>query len=188
MSLKALKIWKLPYDRDNTIPASNDVTDKSCDETTFGKLVIVVTDSGVGLSQENQKHLFMEVVQFRPKLLHAGGGSGLGLWITNNIMKMHDGKISVSSAGEGTGCSFTLEIDMKRKGESTHRVLLFTTPIITPPITPITTATPDEFVVQRDVSFERRHTEPVLGLKQLNTVPVFSKSEQMHLLVVLIQI
>jgi signal transduction histidine kinase len=60
-----------------------------------GKLLIVVRDSGVGMSEENQKRLFHEVVQFNPEVLQAGGGSGLGLWITNNIVNMHDGKVSV---------------------------------------------------------------------------------------------
>jgi two-component system capsular synthesis sensor histidine kinase RcsC len=82
-----------------------------------GKLLIVVRDSGVGISKENQKRLFHEVVQFNPEVLQAGGGSGLGLWITNNIVNMHDGKVSVYSAGDnsGSGCSFSVEVAMQRK-------------------------------------------------------------------------
>jgi signal transduction histidine kinase len=48
-------------------------------------------------------------------LYQAGGGSGLGLWITNSIMELHHGKVSVSSPGEGMGCCFVVEIDMQRK-------------------------------------------------------------------------
>jgi hypothetical protein len=49
------------------------------------------------------------------RLLHngaAGGGSGLGLWITKGIVDMHGGRISVHSAGEGRGCTFTVRLPM----------------------------------------------------------------------------
>jgi hypothetical protein len=35
----------------------------------------------VGISIENQKQLFTNVVQFNARAQHGGGGSGLGLWI-----------------------------------------------------------------------------------------------------------
>jgi CheY-like chemotaxis protein len=97
---------------DSTIEDENDIA--------YGKLLIVVRDSGVGMSKENQKRLFHEVVQFNPEVLQAGGGSGLGLWITNNIVNMHDGKVSVYSAGENSGCSFSVEVDMQRKIPKLH--------------------------------------------------------------------
>ena len=90
--------------------------DHDSDVTTlFGKLVIVVTDSGVGISIENQARLFRDIVQFSPEKLQAGGGSGLGLWITGGIVDLHGGKISVHSEGEGTGTSFTVEIPMTQR-------------------------------------------------------------------------
>jgi signal transduction histidine kinase len=79
-----------------------------------GKLVITVSDTGAGISEENQARLFKEIVQFSPEKLQSGGGSGLGLWITAGIMDLHDGKISVFSRGEGMGTSFTVEIPMTR--------------------------------------------------------------------------
>jgi signal transduction histidine kinase/CheY-like chemotaxis protein len=80
----------------------------------LGKLVIVVTDTGAGISEENQKRLFKEIIQFSPEKLQSGGGSGLGLWITAGILDLHDGGIRVHSSGEGTGTSFTVEIPMMR--------------------------------------------------------------------------
>ena len=79
-----------------------------------GKLVVVVVDSGAGISIENQKRLFKDIVQFNPEKLQAGGGSGLGLWITKGIVDLHGGNISVNSMGEGMGSSFTVEIPMVR--------------------------------------------------------------------------
>jgi Histidine kinase-, DNA gyrase B-, and HSP90-like ATPase len=80
-----------------------------------GKLRIVVTDTGAGISEENLRRLFVEVVQFNPEVLQAGGGSGLGLWITNSIVNLHAGVVRAYSAGPGMGSSFTVEIDMQRK-------------------------------------------------------------------------
>jgi signal transduction histidine kinase len=51
-----------------------------------GSLEIVVTDTGVGISKDNQKRLFKEIIQFSPEKLQAGGGSGLGLLITSGIL------------------------------------------------------------------------------------------------------
>ena len=82
--------------------------------TINGKLRIAVTDTGAGISVANQARLFKEVVQFNPEVLQAGGGSGLGLWITNSIVQMHAGTIKVVSKGPGQGTSFIVEIDMQR--------------------------------------------------------------------------
>lgn len=73
-------------------------------------LVVSVKDSGAGISQENQKKLFKEIVQFNPGKLQKGGGSGLGLYISNGIMALHTGKLSVYSQGEGYGCTFTMSL------------------------------------------------------------------------------
>jgi signal transduction histidine kinase len=57
--------------------------------------LVVVTDSGAGISEENQKRLFREIVQFNHEKLHAGGSSGLGLWISRGIM------VVVTDSGAG---------------------------------------------------------------------------------------
>ena len=95
-------------------------------DSIHGKLVIVVTDTGAGISAANQQRLFNEIVQFNPEVLQAGGGSGLGLWITNSLVGMHNGTVRVYSAGEGMGSSFTAEIEMHRRSSliapATHSV------------------------------------------------------------------
>ena len=82
--------------------------------TSNGMLVMEVKDSGAGISPENQKRLFKEIIQFNPEELQDGGGSGLGLWISKAIVDMHGGCISVHSEGEGKGSTFRLEIPMTR--------------------------------------------------------------------------
>jgi len=67
-----------------------------------------VQDDGVGLTRDQLGLLFREGVQFDPNKHQTGGGSGLGLCITREILKHHSGIIAAHS--EGTGATFTLEI------------------------------------------------------------------------------
>mmetsp|Transcript_26755 Transcript_26755/g.26995 ORF Transcript_26755/g.26995 Transcript_26755/m.26995 type:complete len:805 (-) Transcript_26755:241-2655(-) len=73
-------------------------------------LKVEVIDTGAGISQDNQEKLFKSVVQFNPGKLQAGGGTGLGLYISKGIVDLHDGNLLVYSAGEGLGTTFTLTI------------------------------------------------------------------------------
>lgn len=88
-------------------PASQDLIN--------GKLRISVTDTGCGISDENQVRLFKEIVQFTPEVLQAGGGSGLGLYISSNIIRMHSGTIEVQSEGSDRGSTFVTEVEMHRQ-------------------------------------------------------------------------
>ena len=80
-----------------------------------GRLIITVTDTGPGISSENQKRLFKEIVQFNPEKLQAGGGSGFGLFISQGIIDLHDGCMGVYSQGEGHGATFSMTIPMIRQ-------------------------------------------------------------------------
>ena len=80
-----------------------------------GRLIITVTDTGPGISSDNQKRLFKEIVQFNPEKLQAGGGSGFGLFISQGIIDLHDGCMGVYSQGEGHGATFSITIPMIRQ-------------------------------------------------------------------------
>ena len=82
--------------------------------TMSGRLIITVKDSGTGMLEKDYSRLFKEIVQFNPEVLQAGGGSGLGLWITKGIVDLHQGEVSVHSEGLGHGSSFTVELPMER--------------------------------------------------------------------------
>jgi len=74
-------------------------------------LVISVTDTGIGISPENQEQVFESFVQGGTDMVRRFGGTGLGLAITKRLIEMQGGKIDVSSTpGEGT--SFYLELPL----------------------------------------------------------------------------
>ena len=93
-----------------------------------GYLSIQVTDTGAGISLENQKLLFTKIVQFDPEKLQAGGGSGFGLYMAKGIVDLHNGMMKVDSEGEGKGSTFTLQVPMVRKSET----LLNGNPVVFP--------------------------------------------------------
>jgi len=66
-----------------------------------------VIDTGIGISEENQLHLFDEFTQFDTRSFEQG--SGLGLTISKHIMDALKGEISVESQlGKGSTFCFTL--------------------------------------------------------------------------------
>ena len=69
--------------------------------------IIVVTDSGMGMTPEDQQRLFTRF--FRTKAAAKIQGTGLGLSITKAIVDAHHGSISVESE-VGTGTSFTFTV------------------------------------------------------------------------------
>jgi len=70
-------------------------------------LKVVVTDTGIGISQEDLEHLFEAFVQTEATAILKMGGTGLGLTISKFIIEQMGGEITVESApGEGT--RFTL--------------------------------------------------------------------------------
>ncbi|MGN0667088.1 MAG: ATP-binding protein [Huintestinicola sp.] len=75
-------------------------------------LHVSVTDTGIGISEENISQLFDQFKRF--DLLHSRNieGTGLGLAITNNLVELMNGKISVESK-LGEGSTFTVDIPQK---------------------------------------------------------------------------
>lgn len=72
-------------------------------------LLFSVTDTGTGISKENQEHLFQPFHQADTSIRRNYGGSGLGLSISKQFIEMHGGKITVKSEpGQGTTFRFTL--------------------------------------------------------------------------------
>jgi signal transduction histidine kinase len=70
---------------------------------------VEVKDRGIGISVENQKRIFQQFE--RVSASHAVSGLGLGLFISEQIVAAHGGKISVESE-EGDGSLFRVSLPL----------------------------------------------------------------------------
>eukprot|EP00601_Ochromonadales_sp_CCMP2298_P015428 CAMPEP_0173224038 /NCGR_PEP_ID=MMETSP1142-20121109/4110_1 /TAXON_ID=483371 /ORGANISM="non described non described, Strain CCMP2298" /LENGTH=190 /DNA_ID=CAMNT_0014152247 /DNA_START=17 /DNA_END=586 /DNA_ORIENTATION=+ len=75
---------------------------------------ISVTDSGAGISRENQQRLFREIVQFNVGRIENPTGAGVGLWLSNTLVKLHGGLLGVISHGEGQGSTFYVDLPISK--------------------------------------------------------------------------
>ncbi|MBW8034834.1 MAG: PAS domain-containing sensor histidine kinase [Planctomycetes bacterium] len=72
-------------------------------------IIVSVIDSGIGISDVQQRHVFDKFHQIGRQAGAGYKGTGLGLAIANGIIKMHGGRIWVDSAAcEGSTFSFSL--------------------------------------------------------------------------------
>jgi signal transduction histidine kinase len=79
--------------------------------TEDGWVRIDVRDNGIGLSPDEQAHLFDKFFRAQQPATYGVEGTGLGLPITRVLVEMHGGRITVTSApGEGSTFSFTLPV------------------------------------------------------------------------------
>ncbi len=69
-----------------------------------------VTDTGVGLTEEQLAHIFERFYRVDKSRSRALGGSGIGLTIAQSLAQAMGGEIRAESAGLGQGSSFTLTL------------------------------------------------------------------------------
>lgn len=73
---------------------------------------IKVTDTGIGISEEDQERVFERFFRVDKARARETGGTGLGLAITKEIILKHHGSIKIHSK-EGEGTTFTVRIPLK---------------------------------------------------------------------------
>jgi signal transduction histidine kinase len=72
---------------------------------------VSVTDTGVGIAREDLHDIFDKYAQARSRATRSEKGTGLGLYITRQLVELHGGKISVQSeVGRGSTFSFTIPV------------------------------------------------------------------------------
>ncbi len=72
---------------------------------------IRVADSGIGIPEDKQEHVFERFYRVDKARSRETGGTGLGLAITKNVVLMHYGAIRLLSK-EGEGSTFTVRIPL----------------------------------------------------------------------------
>lgn len=76
------------------------------------KIIISVSDTGIGIPFDNLEHIFEEFTQVDASTTRKVGGTGLGLPISRHFVEMHKGQIWVDSAlGQGSTFSFAIPIN-----------------------------------------------------------------------------
>ncbi len=78
----------------------------------FGHFQFIFEDNGYGMTEEFQKHLFDPFARADDKQTASIQGTGLGMAITRNIVRLMGGDISVEST-YGSGSKFTVSVYLK---------------------------------------------------------------------------
>ena len=101
---------------------------KKTDETdTQIQLMISISDTGIGISEEKRKKLFSSFEQGDSGIARKYGGTGLGLSISKNIVEMMNGSIDIESEiGKGSTFMFTLWVDKLLDFENSEKTPIST--------------------------------------------------------------
>jgi PAS domain S-box-containing protein len=75
-----------------------------------GEVVLLVQDTGAGMTPEVLKTVFEPFVQGPPPAGGRPGGLGLGLTLVRRLIELHGGTVAGTSAGPGRGSEFTVRL------------------------------------------------------------------------------
>ena len=81
-------------------------------EASQRNMVIKFSDNGIGIERTQSKKIFKKFYQVGDSNIMSAKGSGLGLYLVQNIVRAHRGKIKVSSEGTGRGSKFMVTLPM----------------------------------------------------------------------------
>jgi len=76
-------------------------------------LLIHFRDNGIGIAQAERKRIFRKFYQARHDGPIPVGGSGIGLYLVQQIARLHHGQMVADSAGVGKGSVLTLILPVK---------------------------------------------------------------------------
>ncbi|MET0410033.1 MAG: ATP-binding protein [Polyangiaceae bacterium] len=84
------------------------------------ELVIRVLDDGVGIASDMLPHVFELFVQGKRSSDRAEGGLGIGLALVKNLVSLHGGFVTASSAGSGRGSEFVIHLPLLEPGRQSE--------------------------------------------------------------------
>lgn len=85
-----------------------------CECTSEGRVRIVISDTGIGIPQEDLKRIFDRFYRVDKARSRPGGGTGLGLPIVKQVIERMGGTVGVESQ-LGRGSRFTILLESARK-------------------------------------------------------------------------
>ena len=88
------------------------ITEKPCNQAKVGCFEFVFEDNGIGMSKEFQEKIFDPFARASDERVHRIQGTGLGMPISRNIVRMMGGDIKVESE-PGKGSRFTVFVYLK---------------------------------------------------------------------------
>ncbi len=80
---------------------------------TQDQIEVIIKDTGVGLTEDEKTKIFQKfgkIERYGMDLDVDIEGAGLGLYISNEIVKLHGGEILVESEGRNKGCTFIIRL------------------------------------------------------------------------------
>ncbi len=89
----------------------------------YVQILLQVKDSGIGMSEEFQKHIFDSFTREDNKRVQKTEGTGLGMAITKYIVDTMGGDIQVNSI-QGVGTEFNITLDFERPDEIIEDMVL----------------------------------------------------------------
>lgn len=92
-------------------PANTQV--KIFSEVFAHRLVIIIKDEGLGMSEEDLKNVFQEFKKLSSRPTGAESSSGLGLSITKKLVSELGGEIIARSEGKNKGSAFEITLNIK---------------------------------------------------------------------------
>ncbi len=81
-------------------------------------IAVEISDSGQGIKPEFLPYVFERFRQEDSSYTRQIGGLGLGLAIVRHLVELHDGTVSVKSAGENQGAVFTVELPISVRAKT----------------------------------------------------------------------
>lgn len=103
-------VWNIMHNAVKFTPSGGRISAEVRSED--GKAVIVIADTGQGITPDFLPHVFEMFRQADASSSRRHGGMGIGLALVQQIVLLHGGEVIAESAGAGLGATFTTRLPL----------------------------------------------------------------------------